>query len=296
MQKKIADNPDTTEPLLSAAYLQDFTGYLNKLGRNAILVDLQEKLLNEKIGKIIGNPSNANIYNVSVQLGEGDEAQVRRDVTMQNYSDLMATVTHVLDRTKKLLKEFTVTLEQMKRWNELIETEFRSQIGDDNPTIAKYNAYAISRMNMMTTIDIGMVSGANAVDLIVKDALKEYFGGIDILDTNLFDQKFLDKNKVNVTQLVEGIKALVADDVKNKVAALKKKAMAGGKPGGDLEPLPGRKELRDIFRNVAKATVKAIAGTKNSDFGKQLKTIGDRLKKSRGAVIGQFNDDPAVKA
>ena len=77
--QKIAENPDSAEPLLSAAYLKEFTGYLNKLGRNVILTDFQEKLLNEKIHKVIDDPSNADVYNVRVQLGEADEAQIRRD-------------------------------------------------------------------------------------------------------------------------------------------------------------------------------------------------------------------------
>ena len=147
-----------------------------------------------------------------MQLGEADEAQVRRDVTMKNYSDLTATVTHVLDRTKKLLKDFTVTLEQMKRWNELIETEFRNQIGADNPTIAKYNEYAISRKNMMTAFDYGHVSGRNAIDKLVDEVLQEYFGGKDILSDNVIDQKFMTKNGFSVAVLVQFIKA-GADDL-----------------------------------------------------------------------------------
>ena len=297
VQKMIAENPDSAEPLLSAAYLKEFTGYLNKLGRNVILAALMEKLLNEKTHKVIDDPSNADVYNVRVQLGEADEAQVRRDVTMKNYSDLTATVTHVLDRTKKLLKDFTVTLEQMKRWNELIETEFRNQIGADNPTIAKYNEYAISRKNMMTAFDYGHVSGRNAIDKIVDEVLQEYFGGKDISSDKVIDQNFMTKNGFSVAVLVTFIKDNVADDVNKKIEALKAKAMDGGKPGSDLEPLPNVKQLRAIFRDVAKATVKAIAGTKKSVYAEQLKLIGSKIKKDdKKAVIGKFNDDPAVKA
>ena len=297
VQKMIAENPNSTEPLLSADYLKEFTGYLNKLGRNVILAALMEKLLNEKTHKVIDDPSNADVYNVRVQLGEADEAQVRRDVTMKNYSDLTATVTHVLDRTKKLLKDFTVTLEQMKRWNELIDTEFRNQIGADNPTIAKYNEYAISRKNMMTAFDFGIVSGRNAIDKIVDEVLQEYFGGKDILSDKVIDQNFMTKNGFSVAVLVQFIKDNVADDVNKKIEALKTTAMDGGKPGTDLEPLPNVKQLRAIFRDVAKATVKAIAGTKKSLYAEQLKLIGSKIKSDdKKAVVGKFKDDPAVKA
>ena len=297
MQKKIADNPATTEPLLSAAYLKEFTGYLNKLGRNAILTALQEKLLNEKLHKVIDDPSNADVYNVRVQLGEGDEAQVRRDVTMKNYSDLTATVTNVLDRTKKLLRDFTVTLEQMKRWNEIIETEFRNQIGDDNPTIAKYNEYAISRKNMMTAFDYDQVSGRNAIDKIVDDVLREYFGGKDIMDQTVIDQNYLTKNKFSVVMLVGYIKDAVAADVNTKIEALKAKAMDGGKPGSDLEPMPNIKQLKGIYRNVAKATVKAIAETKKSIYAQQMKLLATKIEKDdKKAVVGKFKDDPSVNA
>lgn len=296
MQRKVAENPDTTEPLLTAEYLKEFTSYLNGLGRNVILTALQERLLNEKVNEIVNNPSNADVYNVRMQVGDEAESQVRRDVTTLNLYGLTGLVTNVLDKARKLLKGFVVSIEDMKRWNEVVEREFRSLIGADSQTIAKYNAYAISRMNMMTSIDIGMVSGGVAVNLIVNDVLKEYFGGKDILGKDVLDQKFLDKNKIDVAQLVETVKAFVAADVKNKVAALKKKAMDGGKVGDGLEPLPDVKQLKTIFRDVAKATVKAIVGTKKSTYGEHLRKIGERIAKVHNVVVGKFNDDTAVKA
>jgi hypothetical protein len=105
------------------------------------------------------------------------------------------------------------------------------------------------------------------------------------------------KNGFSVAVLVQFIKDNVADDVNKKIEALKTTAMDGGKPGTDLEPLPNVKQLRAIFRDVAKATVKAIAGTKKSVYAEQLKLIGSKIKKDdKKAVIGKFNDDPAVKA
>ena len=44
-------------------------------------------------------------------------------------------------------------------------------------------------------------------------------------------------------------------------------------------------------------TYMAIAGTKKSVYAEQLKLIGSKIKKDdKKAVIGKFNDDPAVKA
>ena len=297
MQKKIADNPATKEPLLSADYLKDFTRYLNGRGRNAVLAALRSKLLNAKIDEIISNPANADIYNISVQFGDKDEAQVRRDVTSLNLSGLTNQVNHVLDKAEKLLKDFVVTLEDMKRWNEVIEREFTNLIGKESQAISSYNKYAISRMNMMTSIDLGMVSGASAIDQTVKDVLKEFFGGKDVLDENVIDQKFLAKHKFSVVQLVEEIKSFVAADVAKKVSALKAKAINGGKPGDSLEPLPNLRQLKAIFRDVAKATVKAVAGTKKSVYAEQLKTIGAKIvKDNKGIVVGKFNNETVVKA
>ena len=72
--------------------------------------------------------------------------------------------------------------------------------------------------------------------------------------------------------------------------------MDGGKVGDDLEPLPDVKQLKTIFRNVAKATVKAIVGTKKSAYGEALRKIGERIAKVHNVVVGKFSDDSAVKA
>ena len=150
---------------------------------------------------------------------------------------------------------------------------------------------------MMTSIDLGAVRGPNAIDKMVKDVLKEYFGGKDILDDKVIDPAFLRKNDFSVVQLVETIKAIVTADIDKKVAELKKKAMNGGKPGDDLEPLPNVKQLKAIFREVAKSAVKAVAGTKKSVYAAQIKAIGAKIvKDDKSVVIGKFNDESAVKA
>ena len=297
MQKKVAEDPGTTEPLLSAEYLKEFTSYLNGLGRNVILTNLQARLLNEKVNEIIEDPGNADIYNVRAQVGDEAEAQVRRDVTTLNLYGLTGHVNHILDKAKKILKGFAVSLEDMKRWNEVIEREFKNLIGRDSQTLSRYNEYAVSRMNMMTAIDFAVVSGPNAIGAIVDDVLMEYFGGKNILDEKVIDQNFLGKHRFSVVQLVAAVKEAVMDEVKKRIESLKATAMAGGKPGDDLAPLPNRKQLKAIFRDVAKATVKAIAGTKKSVYAEQLKLIGSKIRSDdKKAVVGKFKDDSPVKA
>ena len=294
MQVELASNPDTKEPLLSAQYLSDFVTYLNKLSRNVIYTEIHGKLLNSKVDEIINNPANADVYNVRMQHGDSAEAQVRRDVTTLNLFGLTNQVNHVLDKAKKLLKEYIVTLEDMKRWDDVIIREFTNLIKEDAQTISKYNEYAISRMNMMTAIDLGIVSGRNAVELIVKDVLKEYFGGTDILDLNQsINQKFLADKDFSVVQFVGTITDMVHDEVKNKVKALKDMAMEGGKPGSSLEPLPDRAKLKAIFRDVAKQTVKTLAGMKNNLYAQRLSQMVAKVKSDYKSIgrkdpVGQF--------
>ena len=149
----------------------------------------------------------------------------------------------------------------------------------------------------MTALDYDQVSGRNAIDKIVDDVLREYFGGKDIMDQTVIDQNYLTKNKFSVVMLVGYIKDAVAADVNTKIEALKAKAMDGGKPGSDLEPMPNIKQLKGIYRNVAKATVKAIAETKKSIYAQQMKLLATKIEKDdKKAVVGKFKDDPSVNA
>jgi len=289
MQKKIADNPDTKEPLLSAAYLDDFTKYLNTIGRSAMFRSIEERMVNERIKEMLDRPENSDVYNYSHQYGDDSNAELRQNVTAQNLSDLQGKILNILDRTRRVMKGIVVSLEDMNRWGDVIEREFKNMIADESDSFAKFHRYARSRMTMMMSIDVNVVSGTGVVGNLVESALKDFFGGRDILNENVITPKFLASKKFSVIELVNYIKATAVNAVKESVENLKARAMKTVRPDDSLDPLPDVKALKEMVKEIAKSTVDAIAsmngkgGPHAASFKLVASELGVDLKKLKKA-------------
>ena len=279
MQKKLADDPETKEPLLSAAYLDDFVKYLNTIGRSAMFRSIESRMVNARVKEMLDRPENADVYNYTQQFGDDSNAVLRQEVTAQNTSDLQGRILNILDRTRRVMKGVVVSLEDMNRWGDVIEREFNNMIADESDSFARFHRYARSRMTMMMSIDVNMVSGPATVGNLVEDALKDFFGGKDILNETVITPKFLQKKDFSVVDLMNHIKATAVDAVNESVKNLKERAMKSVKPGDRLDPLPDVKGLRDMVKDVVRNTIRAIASMngKGGPYAANFKLVANEL-------------------
>ena len=282
MQQKIVNNPDVREPLLSADYIKEFTAYLNKIGSAAIFHALENRLVSARVNDFLTAQRSYDVYNFSAQHGDDDNAEIRQAVTSQNMNDLVKILTDILDRTRHTMRGVVVSLEDMKRWGEVIDREFKRMVSDESPRLVRFDKFAISRLNMMTAIDLNNVSGEFAVRGFVKEALKAYLGTdiFEAVKAGTLSQKFLDKHKIDVAELVGYLNDLTMKAVKSAIEVLKKKAMSVVKPGDTLEPLPGLKELVAKFKKSASDAVASVALTadKKDRHAVALRAIAKELK------------------
>jgi len=279
MQKKIADDPDTKEPLLSAAYLADFTQYLNAIGLRAMFHSIEERMVKARMQEMLDRPENSDVYNYSQQYGDDSNAVLRQSVTAQNMSDLQGRILNILDRTRRAMKGVVVSLEDMNRWEDVIEREFKNMIADESEMFAKFHRYARSRMTMMMSIDVNMVSGPATVGNLVETALKDLFGGKDMLNEKLITPDFLRKKNISSMLLMNYLKDTAVNAVKESVENLKKRAMTPVRPGDSLNPLPDVKALKDMVKDIAKSTVDTIASMdgKGGPYAAAFKLIANEL-------------------
>ena len=282
MQQKIVLNPGIREPLLSADYLKEFTAYLNERGREVIFLELKHRLVTDRVKQILATQGNADVYNYAEQYGDDATARVRQEATSQNMKDLVNAITDVFELTQHAMKAVVVSLEDMKRWDDVIEREFSNMVSVESPRIAKLHAYARSRFAMMTAIDLNNVSGEFAVRGFVEEALKAYLGTdmLQAVKAGTLSQKFLDKHKIDVAELVGHLNDLTMKAVKSAIEVLKEKAMRVVKPGDTLEPLPGLRELVAKFKKSASDTVASVALTadKKDRHAVALRAIAKELK------------------
>lgn len=277
MKQKIAAHPETREPLLSADYLARFTRYLNDIGGKAMFRALETRLVNARVNEILAQQGNADVYNFSAQYGDDATATVRREATAQNMKDLVNTVTDILDRTRHVMKDMVVSLEDMNRWGDVIEREFARMISGESERLAKFDAFARSRVALMTSIDLNNISGDVAVSNYVKEALKAHFG-VDITAPGALSEKFLKKNKIDIGGLVAYLNKLTRSAVDETAALLKKNAMRILQPGASLEPLPTGRALSAKFKDIAAATVRSVAETADKKAGYADKTEAAQAK------------------
>lgn len=285
MKQKIAENPNIREPLLSADYIRSFTRYLNDIGRKVMFRALEERLVNARVDELLAQQGNSDVYNFSSQYGDDATAHVRREATAQNMKDLVNTMVNILDRTRHVMKDMLVSLEDMKRWGEVIEREFTRMISGESERLAKFDTFARSRVALMTSIDLKNISGDIVVSNYVKEALKAHFG-VDITEPGVLDEKFLKKNKIDLDGLVAYLNKLTRSAVDETVAQFKENAMRMVQPGDTLEPLPTGRALSAKFKDIAAATVKSVAETPDKKteavqakaFAKAMKAIAKELK------------------
>ena len=277
MKLQLSQNPNMKEPLLSADYIKSFTQYLNKIGRAAMFRELEARLVNERATELVTKQGNYDTYNYVEQHGEDDNAELRKTVTAQNMNDLVKTLTNLLDRTRRTMRDIVVSLEDMKRWGEVIEREFKNMISDESTRLAQLDKFARSRVSMMLSIDLGRVSGDVAIQNYVSNALKEYLGNKDIQAQGTLSEKFINKKKIDIPGLVSHLTDLTTSAVKESANQLKKNAMHSVKSGDTLEPLPGPKDLMAKFKEIAKSTVESVASDKKSPHGAALHAIAKEL-------------------
>ena len=193
------------------------------------------RLVNDltQFGRILATQGNADVYNYAEQYGDDATARVRQEATSQNMKDLVNAITDVFELTQHAMKAVVVSLEDMKRWDDVIEREFSNMVSVESPRIAKLHAYARSRFAMMTAIDLNNVSGEFAVRGFVEEALKAYLGTdmLQAVKAGTLSQKFLDKHKIDVAELVGHLNDLTMKAVKSAIEVLKEKAMRVVKPG-----------------------------------------------------------------
>lgn len=279
MQRKIAFNPDTKEPLLSADYLKDFTSYLNRIGTQAMFSALSTKLINSRVDEIIAKPENTDLYNYKEQYGNDENANVRRYVMQQNASDLSIVIGDILYRTEQTMKEVVVSLEDMKRWEDVIQREFTSMVSDESVRLEQFHKFARSRIAMMTAIDIDTISGEAAIVNNVMNALKDYFNGEDIFHSTKLTASFIKKNKVDLPALVQYLTDMTRKTVRDTIKNLKERAMQNVQPGAaPYDLLPSVKELTKTFKNIAKSYVETTAEDKKLPHAAALKAIAKELK------------------
>ena len=277
VQRKIAQNPDTKEALLSAGYIEEFTAYLNQIGRSAMFRALEARLVSERLKELYDLQGNYDVYNYVEQHGEDDNAEIRKAVTAQNMNDLVRAMTDILDRTRRTMRAVVVTLEDMKRWGEVVEREFKNMISGDSKRLAALDKFARSRVSLMTAIDLNRVSGTATIQNYVSGELKAYLGGRDILSDGTLSMKFIAKKKIDLPGLVSHITTLTTRAVNESIKQLKENAMKSVKPGDALEPLPGPKELMAIFKGIARDTILSVASDKKGNHGAALNAIAKEL-------------------
>ena len=277
MKLTIVQNPDTKEALLSADYIKSFTHYLNKIGRAAVFREIETRLVNERATELITKQGNYDTYNYVQQHGEDDNAKLRQAVTAQNMNDLVSTLTNLLGRTRRAMNGIVVSLEDMKRWGDVIEREFKNVISDESTSLAKLDKFARSRVSMMLSIDLSRVSGDIAIKNYVTNALKAYLGNKDIQESGTLSEKFIAKKKIDIPGLISYLTDLTTSAVKESAGQLKKSAMRSVKSVNTLEPLPGPKELMEKFKDIATSTIESVASDKKNPHGAALQAIAKEL-------------------
>ena len=295
MKQKIAENPSIREPLLSADYIRSFTRYLNNIGREAMFRALEERLVNARVNEMLAQQGNTDVYNFSSQYGDDATARVRRESTAQNMKDLVNTMVNILDRTRHVMKDMLVSLEDMKRWGEVIEREFTRMISGESERLAKFDAFARSRVALMTSIDLNNISGDVAVANYVKEALRTYLG-VDIAEPGVLDAKFLKKNKIDLDGLVAYLNKLTRSAVDETVAQFKENAMRMVRPGDTLEPLPTGRALSAKFKDIAVATVRSVAETpdKKAEYAsKEEASQSKAFAKAMKAIVAEVEKKKA---
>jgi len=143
--------------------------------------------------------------------------------------------------------------------------------------INEFHEFARSRVNMMSVIDLATVSGREVIRGHVLAALKDHFGGKDILDESVISQKFLKKHNGSAVAMVEHLVDLAVAKVEESKATLKALAMEDAKPGELHMRLPELKQLKAMFRLDADTIVDAIASQKKGGYAELFHAVEKKV-------------------
>jgi hypothetical protein len=261
LQKEIAENGAASEPLLSANYIKEFVEYLNDVGREAIFSSMENDLIKNRMNEIMADKK----HEVAYQFPPESATELRQVVHL-NLVGLQVHLIEATGRAKTSLENKVVSLEDMHRWSDIITGEFNSQVADSGAVLDQYHQFASSRVEMMVSIDLNVVSGDKAIDVYVLDALKEHFNGVDITAEGAVPRKIEDKHKTTVAMLSAHLKGLIRDAIENQKNTLKDEAMKNTDPNAIHFRFPGAEKLERMFRITTDTVMEAFVGNKNDPF------------------------------
>ena len=276
-QKGVDEQGMMKEPLLSAAYVKDFVGYLNRIGRKVMFTSMEADLVNSRMHEIAAD----NKYKLVYQFSDRGDIATGIPFTEVVALNLQGLQEHLISATRKAeaaLANTVISLEDMHRWKDKIKEEFDRQVADTGNMLDLYHQFTLSRVEALSSIDVSSVSGGMAAEEYLIQALSDHFG-VNILDEGVVTQALQAKHKTTVQDMFLHLKKLVQSRMNERKAMLKEEVMKNPRPDETHLRFPGPKQIKLLFQQDADFVVEAIVGQKKGDFVAFFHAIEKALKK-----------------
>ncbi len=258
LQQRMANEGKVSEPLLSQEYLTSFLQFINEHGTSVMLTEMEEKVKAQQMERLTGNSKS--IYELD-DIFSSERSTFIRNAVLVNNMGLRKLMDLNMKQVEKELRANPLSIEELQRWREAIETRFARQVRNINSFRMSCES-RVMQMRQLSELTPKFMTFLN-------EALQERFGGKDITSREKIDEITLKNPKLGalLSELIATLGNLMAQKMSEKAWAIQNNALTEVKNPlkaqcmflHDTEDNPA---LTNSFKELAHSLVKGASETK----------------------------------